>query len=90
MLESIGTCEYLSLAEACKRIPTRPGVNTLKRWNRRGYKGVKLQVWKVGRRTITSIAAVDEFLAQLNGTQTQPQATPSSVEAEAVLDRLGV
>jgi len=60
------TAEFMTLAEAAKSLPGKPHVSTLHRWARRGVGGVRLQTWRVGRRTFTTDEAVAEFLAGLN------------------------
>lgn len=54
--------------EACKIVPGGPiELQMLLRWARQGIRGVKLEVYRRGGRVFTSAAAVQRFLAQLNG-----------------------
>ncbi len=55
------------LTEAPAHISNHPSVITLRRWVRRGVRGVRLRTWLVGGRRYTSDRAIAEFLARLNG-----------------------
>jgi len=48
----------MSLADACKVLPSRPSPATLWRWRTKGVKGIRL----VGGRWTTTTAAIAEFL----------------------------
>ena len=55
----------MSLAEAATHLPTyngkRVAIATLWRWGRKGVRGVRLEVRRIGRRLVTSLEALDRF-----------------------------
>jgi hypothetical protein len=53
----------ISLTEASKRLPGRPHVSTLWRWNERGVRGVRLETLVVAGRRYTSSEALERFVA---------------------------
>jgi len=74
------TTEYLSIADAAKRMPGRVTVSTVWRWATDGYRGVRLRTQRVGWRLWTTPAWVDEFLIAIEQANDQP-ATPAVVVA---------
>jgi len=92
MIRSITDIRYVTLQDACnKHIPSRPHLNTIKRWCDRGYNGIVLQSCKHGNRRMTSIEWIDEFFAKTAGTQAATsQQSVSHQEAERALDAMGV
>jgi hypothetical protein len=94
--------DVLPLAEAAKWLPPRrrgkrPHRTTLDRWAKVGYRGVFLEVVKVGDTTCTSAQALQRFVSNLTAgipSQTQSsencdrQMTEDAIERE--LDRRGV
>jgi hypothetical protein len=91
----------LSFTEAAKlpqvcRNGKRPAISTLWRWAGSGCRGVKLEVRRVGGTLCTTAAAVDRFLAALNGeAAATPGVTPrmrdkAIASAERELDAAGV
>ena len=92
MASSIAEVEFFPLQIACKRIPGRPHVNTVRRWCDRGFKGVVLQSWRCGNRRLTSIAAIDAFIQATTGIHApKPRVTSNAHKrAEAKLDAEGV
>jgi len=92
MAISIADVEYIPLQDACKRIPGRPHVNTVRRWCDRGFNGVILQSWRCGNRILTSIPAIDAFIQATTGIHHPgPRITSNAHKwAEAKLDAEGV
>lgn len=60
---------YLTLSEASKRIPRMNGhrvhVSTLWRWCRKGYNGIHLEYFRVGRTIMTSEFLLHKFFTEL-------------------------
>ena len=58
--------KYLSLAEASRRLGTidgrRPSTTSLWRWCRHGLRGVRLEYSRIGRRIVTTDAALRRFI----------------------------
>ncbi len=54
---------HLSLRDAAREIPSRPHINTLRRWILRGSRGRKLEAQMIGGRWYTTRDALREFLA---------------------------
>lgn len=61
--------EVLTFVEAAAKLPRlngkRPHASTLWRWGRRGLRGIRLEVRRVGGRFCTSIEALDRFSKEL-------------------------
>ena len=53
---------YLSLRDAAREIPSRPHINTLRRWILRGSRGRKLEAKMIGGRWFTTRDAIKRFL----------------------------
>jgi len=90
---SIADVEYLTIAEAAKRIPGQPHKNTVRRWFDRGFNGVVLQSWRCGNRRMTTVAAIDAFIAATTGQARHDKpVAPSTAhqQAEVILDSMGV
>ena len=83
----------LTLVEATKLFPSKPHINSLRRWSRKGLCGVKLRTFRSGRRICTSREAVEEFISkvsgQFDGSDQQP-VSGSHQAAERELDSMGV
>lgn len=73
------TEEVITMADAAKRLPTRPNIRTLYRWARVGVGGVKLRTIKVGSRVCTSAEALNDFCNRA--------ATPDGADAVAAVPR---
>lgn len=60
----------------------RPGKRvhwqTVRRWSRKGIRGVKLKVQPVGHRRLTTVAWVEEFLAALAARDIPPEAVETT------------
>src|SRR5262245_65019394 len=90
--------QLLSLPEAARRLPRltrdRPvSPATLWRWAHRGVRGVRLETWRLGGRTVTSVEALRRFLVALSNPARRAGsgADPSQQAAvEAQLDALGI
>jgi hypothetical protein len=86
------------LAKAPAKIPSRPALQTLYRWWKRGIKGVKLEVVKVGNRPYTSREALDRFFNRISDPashQEPTELTPTLItrrqrEIESELDAVGL
>lgn len=90
---SVSEVEYITLEEACKIAPGRPHKNTLIRWCDRGYSGIRLKSWRMGRRRFTTRRALDDFLCATSGlSKPNPCESISARQraAEARLDALGI
>ena len=57
---------FIPLAEAAKQIPGRLHASTCHRWANKGVNGVKLRTKKAGNRKFTTPEWIEEFLAELN------------------------
>jgi len=70
--------EALTLAQAARELPRldgkRPHPSTLWRWARKGLRGVRLEYCRLGRRVVTSRAALTAFAAALAAADTAPAA----------------
>lgn len=89
---SISENRFLTLAQAAKLIPGRPSIPTVARWIYRGYKGVRLESWRSGRKRVTSVEAINRFLKEING-DSAAQVESHNVHhhaAEVALDVMGV
>lgn len=76
---------YLSVPSAIEAVTgQRPHPATCWRWCIHGIGGIRLHSWMLGRRRCTTIAAVEEFIAQRTRQQTPAQ---SSVKTRAMLDK---
>jgi hypothetical protein len=66
--------ELLTFSEAAKRVPAVGGrrvhANSIWRWARKGLNGVRLEVWRIGRRFVTSEAALHRFFGELGKAET--------------------
>jgi hypothetical protein len=47
-------------------VASHPHLNTIRRWAKRGVRGVRLRSWLVGGRRFTSPEAITEFIRALN------------------------
>jgi hypothetical protein len=98
--------DMISLREAAKRLPVgRNGkcvsLATLYRWASRGVRGIKLDLFCCGGRTVTSVQALESFIERVTAMRTgvgaaaQP-ARPTSSRRAAMqranqrLDQLGI
>jgi hypothetical protein len=95
----------IPLATAARRLPCRRSgrpthVSTLHRWRSKGLKGVRLESVRVGSIWHTSAEAVERFVGQLSGPDsnavqqagTGGNKTPASgcVRVEEQLDAMGI
>lgn len=78
--------QFVTFAKAAEVLPTRPHINTLRRWANKGVGGVVLESWKLGTVRVTTIEALERFLLATSGKQ--PNRTASN--AEQKLDSLGI
>lgn len=74
--------EYVTLAEAARRVPTGSGkpvsIPTIWRWARKGVRGVRLEYVRAGRRILIRPDALDDFmrrLAEADDASTAPSAS---------------
>gem|GEM_PF-3624684 len=90
--------DYISLIESVSLFPTRPHVNTIRRWAARGCNGVVLRTVKWGKRRMTRPEWISEFVyATICATddiyrdsQPAPATSTSHQRAESKLDAMGV
>lgn len=74
----------LTIREVAKSLPTKPHIATIWRWIQRGIKGHRLQVTRIGGRTLVSRADLDAFLQKLNGqAATKPSASREKSKRDA-------
>jgi hypothetical protein len=72
--------DAMTLPQAAHLFCPVPHVATLHRWSTRGTRGVKLQTWLSGGKRVTTPAAVEQFLRDLNAAA---EADPRDLEADA-------
>ncbi len=97
---SLLTPTYIGLAKAARMLPPLRGdapvsPTTIWRWKAHGVRGpggctIRLRTYRVGGRTVTSVEALQEFLAALNGEVSEPATAASDrhqLAVEAKLDR---
>ena len=84
--------DTLTLLEATRLFPSKPHINSLRRWSRKGLNGVKLRTFRSGRRICTSREYVEEFIAKVSGKfdGDQEPISQNHRAAEERLDSLGV
>ena len=91
----------ISIAEACKRFPQHPNIQTLYRWLIKGVRGARLESMLIGNSRMTSEEAIERSKRrQLNNVATEPSkyVKPSSAKVrpmpsskvEAELKELGL
>jgi uncharacterized protein DUF1580 len=93
IMASVADAKYLTLAEACRLIPGRPHRNTVGRWITHGYAGIILKSWRCAGKRVTTVQAIDEFLAATTGVKDPNPRRSASIahqRAEAQLDAMGV
>jgi hypothetical protein len=59
---SMVSSNLISLREAANSIPSRPHINSVRRWILKGARGKKLDAKQVGGRWFTTHEAVQEFV----------------------------
>ena len=52
----------IPLGEAARQAPGQPHISTLRRWHRRGIRGVRLETCLVGGKRFTSKEALNRFI----------------------------
>lgn len=76
-----GLC-FMTLTEATKRLPRFNGKrvhpSTAFRWTKKGIGGIFLQHWKVGRKIVTTEAALSKFFSELAQAETAVQQTAAT------------
>lgn len=58
--------DALTLSQAADFFSPVPHISCIQRWATRGTRGVKLQTWLSGGRRVTTTAAIEQFLLELN------------------------
>lgn len=53
----------IPLASASEFIPGNPHATTIQRWATTGIRGVRLETWRVGAKWLTTISAIEKFIA---------------------------
>lgn len=78
----------LTITQATKHTPGRPGVSTLWRWIRTGVRGVVLESVLIGGKRYTSAEALDRFFAALTAqSRGEPIPVRTSRQRERDIDR---
>ncbi len=72
---------YISIREACTRLPHRPHHNSVRRWMTIGCSGIKLRSVKFGGKRLTTKEWCDEFVDAVKALD--PTATAEHQEASA-------
>ena len=70
----------ISFAEAAKRLPGRPHVNSLHRWRLRGVRGVRLESVLIGGKRFTSVEALQRFAQGCTETSASPTLSKAAAE----------
>lgn len=86
--------DALTLAQAAHLFSPVPHIATLHRWATRGTRGVKLATWLRGGVRVTTHAACEQFLRDLNANTSVDSDSPAdaarrSREAAKALEALG-
>jgi Protein of unknown function (DUF1580) len=81
MIVDIATDRILSLNEAANLLGRRVSYSTWWRWGKRGINGHRLTLTRVGGHMRVSVAALQEFIAAINGEQAQPARTSRQRQA---------
>ncbi|WP_425400175.1 DUF1580 domain-containing protein [Aeoliella sp.] len=79
---------YLSVADAAKRFPGSPHVNSVRRWMQVGCRGVKLRSIRFGGKRLTTTQWCDEFDQAVR--QADSAVTSEHHQAQAKLAAMGV
>ncbi len=83
--------KFITFQEATRLIPSRPHINTIRRWADRGYQGIKLRTVRCGRRRMVPVEAIEEFMRATSGLHApDPAQSDAHKRAEAKLDAMGV
>jgi hypothetical protein len=72
----------ISLADAAKRLPSRPSVCTIWRWRTKGVRGRRLESVAVGGFVFTSVEALARFFEQHGGNDAPAIRSPAKREKE--------
>lgn len=85
--------DALTLSQAADFFSPVPHISCIQRWATRGTRGVKLQTWLSGGRRVTTPAAIEQFLIELNRaaeTAVNPDdAARRSIDAGRALEAIG-
>ena len=89
--QEIGLDEPIRLSQASKFFPGNPSVNTLRRWSKAGYRGVRLSTFRSGRFACTTKRRIADFHDGCTAAhEASVSDTPQDRADEAALDSLGV
>lgn len=77
------TESLLTLSEAARELPNRPHLATLFRWVNPGCRGVRLEVVKLGGKTLTSREALQRFADRLSGGEPAPMSPKQQADRTA-------
>jgi len=72
----------LTLSDAAKELPSRPNIATVFRWVSHGCRGVRLEVVKLGGKTLTSREALQRFADRLSGGEPTPPSAKQQADRE--------
>ena len=82
-MSDMGDSCFITLTEATKRIPRFNGKrvhpSTIYRWIVNGCRGVRLDHWRIGRKIVTTEAALNKFFCELTQVDTDDQPTTIAV-----------
>jgi hypothetical protein len=56
----------ISLAKARKLFPSQPCIATVRKWRTQGYRKIKLRCYRSGVLLMTTVEAVERFLARIS------------------------
>lgn len=86
----------LRFSEVTKQTPFKVHVSTLHRWRLRGVRGVKLETAMLGGGRVTSIEALERFVARVSAASGETALMPSAgaerrvEQAGLLLDAAGI
>lgn len=93
----ISSDKLIGLNEAANLLGRRISYSTWWRWGNRGVRGHKLQLTRVGGRTMVSVEALQKFVSAINGEPGEPipartnrQHTAAIKKAEAECAAAGI
>ncbi len=72
--------QVISLPEARARLPRRPNMSTIFRWQLNGVRGIRLETFLQGGRRYTSVEALERFLQRINGDRIATPAISAATE----------
>jgi hypothetical protein len=77
--------KLLSLNEAAKLLGRRVSMSTWWRWGKRGVRGHRLNLTRVGGRVLVSVQALQTFISATNAKPGEPVPTRTNRQREAAI-----